>query len=79
MAKRTRGGRTSREELRKSKEKRLGYAKFVAALLLAAVIGGVYILVRQGLRDLDEVTLCPEKPSSLTVLVVDVTDPMNVP
>lgn len=37
-----------------------------------------YFSVASSRRDLDEMTLCPADPVSRTVLLVDVTDPMNV-
>jgi hypothetical protein len=48
----------------------------IAALLLA--VGAIYLTESTSRQALDEVTLCPPKPVSTTVLLVDVTDPMNV-
>lgn len=48
----------------------------VAALLLIAFLYARSVL---GRRAMDDVTLCPAKPDSLTVLLVDVTDPMTLP
>lgn len=38
-----------------------------------------YLKTVSGHRELDETTLCPAVPDSVTILVVDVTDPMNLP
>lgn len=51
-------------------------AVFVAVLSLIAFLYARSVI---GRRVLDDVTLCPAKPDSLTVLLVDVTDPMTVP
>jgi hypothetical protein len=48
----------------------------VAAVVLAAI--AIYIIVASSRRGLDDVTLCPTEPVSHTVLLVDVTDRMNV-
>lgn len=48
---------------------------FVVAVVLMA--GGAYFAVASGRRSLDAETLCPATADSLTVLLVDVTDPMN--
>lgn len=47
----------------------------VAAAVLA--VGGFYLSVAASRRSLDDVTLCPATPEGVTVLLVDVTDPMN--
>jgi hypothetical protein len=61
--------------------RRAGKAWLTIALVLLAVgaIGAVYFSVKSQQRELDEVTLCPPDAESLTVLLVDVTDPMNLP
>lgn len=50
---------------------------FVAIAL--AVIGFFYFRAVMSHRTLDQATLCPAVPDSVTVLLVDVTDPMNLP
>src|SRR5690606_1659420 len=51
------------------------------ALVVIALGGVVFLYYRAVLshRTLDDVTLCPTLPSSVTVVLVDVTDPMNLP
>ncbi|MDK2768328.1 MAG: hypothetical protein KYX69_11490 [Sphingomonas sp.] len=44
---------------------------------MVLVMGGVYFTVASGQRQLDD-RLCPTTPDSITVLLVDVTDPMNM-
>lgn len=48
----------------------------VGALALAGLL---YFTAKKSQRDLDPVTLCPLDPESVTLLLVDVTDPMNLP
>ena len=48
----------------------------VAGLVIAMVVA--VVLASRAHRDLDAETLCPTDPASDTVLLVDVTDPMNV-
>ncbi|TXI21482.1 MAG: hypothetical protein E6Q67_07550 [Roseateles sp.] len=50
----------------------------IVAIVVAAVVT-IYVSVQASHRSLDKVTLCPAKPTSVTVLLVDVTDPMNTP
>lgn len=60
--------------------RRAAKAWLTLALVLVVVlgIGLVYFSVKSQQRPLDETTLCPPDPESLTVLLVDVTDPMNL-
>lgn len=51
--------------------------KIVAVVAVVLIIGAIYFTVASSRRDLDAVTLCPTTADSLTVLLVDVTDPMN--
>ena len=74
-----RSSRLSRADRRKQSQARSGAAKFALALVIMGLIGAAYVLVSRGNRSLDATTLCPERPDSLTVLLVDVTDPMNLP
>jgi hypothetical protein len=69
----------SAAQQRREKESRTAIAKiaFVALVLVAIVV--VYFEVVGSRRQLDPQTLCPASPDSLTVLLVDVTDPMNLP
>ena len=55
---------------------------WMVIVLVVAAVGGlmaVYFSVKSKQLALDEITLCPPDPESLTVLLVDVTDPMNLP
>lgn len=51
------------------------------AIVAAAfgIVGFAYWQAVLSHKSLDEITLCPAEPSSVTVLLVDVTDPMNLP
>lgn len=42
-------------------------------------VAALWFTVSKSQKSLDGETLCPSKPESITVLLVDVTDPMNVP
>lgn len=62
---------------RAAKARRSGMVKiaFVAVAVLA--LGSAYAYIALSRRTLDPQTLCPAKLASVTVLLVDVTDPMN--
>lgn len=47
--------------------------------LLVGAIGYFWYRAVAAHRTLDELTLCPVQPDSVAVLLVDVTDPMNLP
>ncbi len=51
----------------------------IVIVTLGALVAAVWFYVHlvSAQRTLDPVTLCPPDPDSLTILVVDVTDPMN--
>ena len=51
--------------------------KIGAVLGVVLVVGAFYFMIASSRRTLDPETLCPAKPDSVTVLLVDVTDPMN--
>lgn len=51
----------------------------VIVVAFLSVVGIFYFKTVLAHRALDEETLCPAKPDSITVLLVDVTDPMNLP
>lgn len=55
----------------------MGAFKIIGVACGVAVIAALYLQVVKGQRSLDEETLCPTSPSSITVLLVDVTDPMS--
>lgn len=79
MVKPRQSSRPSRADLRRRSESRSGTTKFVVALVVMGLVAAAYVMVARSNIALDEVTLCPERPESLTVLLVDVTDPMNLP
>lgn len=64
---------------RAQKEQRTGILKIVGVLAVVAGVAFAYMKVAGANRELDGETLCPPDPVSITVLLVDVTDPMNVP
>lgn len=76
MAKRKRV-RHSAASKRSAHESRVGILKIACVAVGVAAIGAAYIVVAKGNRALDEETLCPTSPASITVLLVDVTDPMT--
>lgn len=58
-------------------ESRTAVVKIVAVVVVVLIVGAIYLTVASARRDLDSVTLCPTTVDSVTVLLVDVTDPMN--
>lgn len=75
-----RGGRergVSAARARARSEQRTALFKIAGVLAVVLAVGVFYFSVRSGTRDLDSETLCPTKADSVTVLLVDVTDPMN--
>ncbi len=69
---------TVREE-RVRKQNQSALVKIAVAILIVGVVVTFYLRVQASHKALDEVTLCPAEPTSVTVLLVDVTDPMNTP
>jgi hypothetical protein len=49
------------------------------AVAFLAVVAIFYVKAMLAHKSLDNETLCPPDPTSITVLLVDVTDPMNLP
>lgn len=60
------------------REKFIGYVQIVGVVTVVAIVGWFIYYAMNARRSLDAETLCPAKPDSYTVLLVDVTDPMNV-
>lgn len=56
-----------------------GALKFGLGALVVVGVVATYLVVSRSQRDLDATTLCPAQPESITVLLVDLTDPLNVP
>lgn len=57
---------------------RKAWLVLLGVLLAVGAIAALYFTAKSQQLALDETTLCPPEPTSLTVLLVDVTDPMNV-
>lgn len=74
MAKR----RTSAQQ-RKHDETKGAIIKIAIAFSVLGVVAYFYINAMLSTRTLDKVTLCPAVPDSVTVVLVDVTDPLNLP
>ena len=65
---------------RKNRQEALKAFRNISIVLIAIVaIGFFYYRTVVTHQVLDKVTLCPAKPSSTTVLLIDLTDPMNLP
>lgn len=64
---------------RKHDETMRAVRNIVLAIAALSVIGYFYIHAMLANRTLDKITLCPAVPDSVTVVLVDVTDPMNLP
>lgn len=70
--------RRSVRTARTTRENTVAGFRIVVVLLAMALIGYAYYRASASHRSLDPVTLCPTDPTSVTILLVDVTDPMNV-
>lgn len=79
MAKRERRGRRSAARQRKADQSTKAWRNIAIAVILVGAIGFFYFRSVLGNRLLDDETLCPSKVESVTVVLVDVTDPMNTP
>jgi hypothetical protein len=75
MARRAR--RLSISEERAARERLVGFLKIGGVSASVLLVGLIYFSVVSGRKSLDPVTLCPADPTSITVLLIDVTDPMN--
>lgn len=53
--------------------------KLAAVIAVLVAIGSAYFIVASSRRSLDEVTLCPSDVDAVTVLLVDLTDPLTLP
>jgi hypothetical protein len=70
--------RLSAAQKRAQREQNAGIVKVVVVVAAVCAFGFAYYKVTSAHRHLDSATLCPHDPESVTVLLVDVTDPMNV-
>lgn len=71
--------RTRASRRRKNAEKLSAVRNVLIVVAILGLAGFAYYKTTSSHRALDETTLCPLTPDSLTVLLVDVTDPMNLP
>lgn len=69
--------RRSATAARAAQETQKGWLKIVGVVVAVGLIGFAYVGVMNSTKPLDDETLCPTSPSSVTVLLVDVTDPMT--
>lgn len=70
-----------RREDRRRQQSRRGWATGIVATVAVAALAGTALYVQSSRVQLDEATLCPTDPAkvaSVTVLLVDVTDPMSL-
>jgi hypothetical protein len=65
-------------EVKRRKQRNSALIKFAIVFAFLTVVGFAYVRTLVSRQSLDSVTLCPSQPKSLTVLLVDVTDPMNL-
>lgn len=71
--------RKTASQRRKAAEQNKAIWKIASVVAALGVIAFLYSKALLSHKSLDELTLCPPEPSSVTVLLVDVTDPMNLP
>src|SRR5436190_23599914 len=64
---------------RKQQQNRKAFRNVAIAGLFIAAVAAVYVRAMLAHKALDLETLCPSDPVAVTVLLVDVTDPMNLP
>lgn len=75
----TKRRRLSTAEQRRQRERYKGLLYIGITVTAVLAFAAAYYVVKSEQRVLDPETLCSDKPTSLTVLLVDVTDPMNTP
>ena len=64
---------------RRLAERNSAYRNIAIVAVALSVIAYVFVTVVLRNRTLDKTTLCPALPDSVTVVLVDVTDPMTLP
>jgi flagellar basal body-associated protein FliL len=81
MARQTRNQSSNRSKSsahkRTKNEGRTAFIKILSVIVVVVLVGGIYFTVSSSRRTLDATTSCPATVDSVTVLLVDVTDPMN--
>jgi len=70
--------RKSATTRREDRAKRSAYLILAIIGTILLVVAGLYSKIYFARKSLNEVTLCPAESASLTILLVDVTDAMNV-
>lgn len=70
--------RTSSQQ-RKHDETKAAIVKITIAFSVLGIVAWFYINAMLSTRTLDMTTMCPSVPDSVTVVLVDVTDPLNLP
>lgn len=70
--------RKTASQRRKSAETFKAIRNIAIVVAVFGIVGFAYWRAVLSHKSLDEITLCPAEPSSVTVLLVDVTDPMNL-
>lgn len=78
MARRARSRATATAR-REGRETRMGIFLILLVIAVVLAVGFAFWRVTSDRKALDDTTLCPPDPVSLTVLLVDVTDPMTIP
>lgn len=71
--------RTTAAARREQDQKKIAVRNIAFVVAVIGVIAFFYVRAMIAHKSLDDVTLCPPDPQSITVLLVDVTDPMNIP
>lgn len=69
----------SPRDMRRAGETRKGLLFLGIAAAIIFGVSAFYVATLRGQQELDSATLCPAMSSTMAVLVVDVTDPMNAP
>lgn len=70
--------KTARHD-RRDRAKSQGLTKILAVVIALLALVGLYLWTVSDRRALDPQTLCPPGEESITVLLVDVTDPLTLP
>ena len=69
----------SASDRRRQGEKWRAIRNILIGLSIISLLAVFYVKTIMSQRDLDNVTLCPFEPVAVTVLLVDVTDPLSLP
>lgn len=69
----------SRRDEERQKASAAGWLKIGIVVVLVLAVAGYAVYVSGNKKTLEETTLCPTDVRSVTVLLVDLTDPLNLP